>query len=76
VDNLAPAYGLMFGVFERTLRPDFKCLWCNRKVERSQMPPKVQEEVGRRIRNGWIVWAAITVPLVALFVWVFILRRL
>jgi len=64
VSNTAPSYGWPWGFFQRSLKPQFGCAQCGRKVEYEELTPEAQAQVTRAVRTGAIGWFAIVIGLI------------
>jgi hypothetical protein len=64
VSNVAPAYGWPWGLFQRSLRPEFRCAQCGRPMPFEELPPGAQDKVARDVRRGTIWWFVIVVGLI------------
>jgi len=64
VDNIAPSYGWPWGFFQRSLKPQFGCAQCARKVAYEELTPEAQAQVARAVRSGAIGWFAIVIGLI------------
>jgi hypothetical protein len=64
VQNVAPAYGWPYGLFQRSLKPEFRCAQCGRKIEFEELTPVAQAQVSRGVRMGTIAWFGIVIGLI------------
>ncbi len=75
VVNVAPAYGLLFGVLEKTIIPRLRCAHCDTPVALAELPQPARSRIVRSKRVALTVWLAILVPVTGLLVW-WLLTRL
>ena len=64
VTNVAPAYGWPWGLFQRSLRPQFRCGQCGRAIEYEELSRDAQAQVSRGVRNGSFAWFGIVIGLI------------
>ena len=67
--NVAPAYGLLFGVLEKTILPKLRCARCGASVTLAELPHPARSQLIRSKRLALIGWFAIALPATALLVW-------